>query len=137
MSNTNTNNNLFDMMKVGFRVTIGATASLMETIQDPQKRQETLSQLQAELSRRTQEWVEKGEMTEQEARKTMEELFNQVNQKDQQTTSPTSPSQEDQQTEPSKKPQNSDDPESELRELTEQIVALRSELEQLEKPSNN
>ena len=71
------NNSLLQFIQQGFRVTIGATASLVETIQDPQKRTEALSQLQIELEQKTREWAQKGEVTEQEARRIIDNLMNQ------------------------------------------------------------
>lgn len=60
--------NLTNLIQQGFHLTLGATASLVETLQDPQKRTENLSQISSELSHLANEWAAKGEMTEQEAR---------------------------------------------------------------------
>ncbi len=60
--------NLTQLLQQRFRITLGATASLVETLQDPQKRNQNLSDLRSELNHLTQEWAEKGEVTEQEAR---------------------------------------------------------------------
>ena len=49
------------LLQKGFRVTIGATATLIEVLQN-------LSKLRLELDQLAQEWAEKGEVTEQEAR---------------------------------------------------------------------
>ena len=56
------------LLQKGFRVTIGATATLIEVLQDPQRRDQNLSKLRLELDQLAQEWAEKGEVTEQEAR---------------------------------------------------------------------
>ena len=56
------------LLQKGFRVTIGATATLIEVLQDPQRREQNLSKLRLELDQLAQEWAEKGEVTEQEAR---------------------------------------------------------------------
>ncbi|MDJ0689066.1 MAG: hypothetical protein QNJ41_11200 [Xenococcaceae cyanobacterium MO_188.B32] len=121
------NNSLLQFIQQGFRVTIGATASLVETIQDPQKRTEALSQLQIELEQKTKEWAQKGEVTEQEARRIIDNLINQrargkqpdvTNSNSQSSSNTTSP-------------KNS--VRSDLEELTEQIIALRKDLEILRK----
>ena len=60
--------NLTQLLQQSFRLTLGATASLVETLQDPQKRTDNLDRMQSELSHLATEWAAKGEMTEQEAR---------------------------------------------------------------------
>lgn len=60
--------NLTQLLQQGFHITLGVTASLVETLQDPQKRTENLSQLRSELDQLATELAAKGEMTEQEAR---------------------------------------------------------------------
>jgi polyhydroxyalkanoate synthesis regulator phasin len=56
----------------GFRLTVGATATLLETLQDPHKRADTLSDLQSQWNQIAAEWSEKGEVTEREARQFLE-----------------------------------------------------------------
>lgn len=70
--------NLNQLLQQGFRITLGATASLVETLQNPQKQTENLHQLQLELSQLTAEWAVKGEMTEQEARNFVDHLLSQL-----------------------------------------------------------
>lgn len=122
-------NNLFQVVQQGFRITVGATTSLLETIQDPQKRTKTISELQTELRQKTREWAEKGEITEQEARKMLDNLFRQRGwQSNSETTSTTRKTDS---------AAYSTNVESDLQELTEQIIALRTELEQLRKSKNS
>jgi polyhydroxyalkanoate synthesis regulator phasin len=126
-------NNLLQLLQTGFRVSLGATTSLVETLQDPQKREENLTQLTTELSQRVTEWAQKGEITEQEARRFVEELFRQQRSagsspstgtsSDTVTTSPTSPA--------------SPNVQLELEELTAQISAIRTELEKLRDSESN
>lgn len=120
-------NNIFQTVRKGFQVTVGATASIVETLQDPQKRSEAFTELQAELDQKTQAWAQKGEQTEQEARQFLDGLLRQQgwqtsrqettggdrNGTTQATTSPTI--------------------QSEIQDLTEQIVSLRNQLEDLHK----
>ncbi|HEY9728676.1 MAG TPA: hypothetical protein V6D50_19685 [Chroococcales cyanobacterium] len=126
-------NNLLQLLQTGFRVSLGATTSLVETLQDPQKREENLTQLTTELSQRVSEWAQKGEITEQEARRYIEELFRQQRSagsspptrtsSDTVTTSPTTPA--------------SPSVQLELEELTAQISAIRTELEKLRDSESN
>lgn len=118
------NNNLLQIAQQGFRMTVGAATSLVETVQNPQKRREILSQMQADLSQKTQEWSEKGEVTEQEARKFLDSLFNGqgLDIGNQGTTNPTTAS--------------SKNSTSDLQQLTDEIIALRKELEQIRQSKN-
>ncbi|MBE9168248.1 hypothetical protein IQ238_12230 [Pleurocapsales cyanobacterium LEGE 06147] len=122
-------NSLFQIVQQGFRITVGATTSLLETIQDPQKRAKTISELQTELSQKTREWAQKGEITEQEARRMLDNLFRQRGWRNSETAKTSS--------ETEFTPYStSENVESDLQELTEQIIALRTELEQLRKSKN-
>ncbi|MGB2923761.1 MAG: hypothetical protein WBB82_00495 [Limnothrix sp.] len=113
-----TSTNFFDIVQKGFHVTVGAAASLVETIQDPLKRDVTISEFRTELQTRTTEWSAKGEMTEQEARKFLEKVFQQdkVNNPGSQevTTTVTEV--------------KNADVELEIKALTDQIVLLKAEL---------
>ena len=108
------------LVQKGFRVTLGATASLVEVLQDPEKRDENLSKLNREWSELSAHWAEKGEVTEQEARHFVDTMIAQ------RTHSPASTSATTVAT-PSAPP----DIQLELQELTAQIVAMRAELEQI------
>lgn len=118
------NNTLLQIAQQGFRVTVGAATSLVETVQNPQKRNELLSQMQTDLSQKTQEWAEKGEVTEQEARKFLDNLFNNqglgVNRQEAQSSSTASRS----------------NTTSDLQQLTDEIISLRKELEQIRQAKN-
>jgi polyhydroxyalkanoate synthesis regulator phasin len=120
---------LLQLLHKGFRATLGATTSLIETLQDPQKREQNLSQFRSEFGERFQEWAEKGEITEQEARNLLDSLLRQRNN---QSSSPSSaaptPSES---TTPSSTPTAPPDVQLEMQELTAQIAAIRAELEKL------
>lgn len=51
---------LTDLFHQGFRVTLGATSSLIEILQNPDKRSENLGKIQSQFSELAQEWAEKG-----------------------------------------------------------------------------
>ena len=125
--------NLTQLVQQGFHVTLGATASLVETLQDPQKRNQNLSQLRLELSQMAQEWAAKGEMTEQEARNFVDNMLNQIRNQPPGSTSPASPSTVT--TSPTQPA--SPDLQLELQELTAQLSAIRMELEKLRNPDSS
>lgn len=112
---------LVQLLQNGFRVTLGATASLVEVIQDPEKRHENLSKLNQEWSILSSEWAQKGEVTEQEARNFVDTLLAQ------RTSQPVASDFGTTVTTPSASPEI----QLELQELTAQIVAMRAELETL------
>lgn len=124
--------NLTNLLQQGFHLTLGATASLVETLQDPQKRTENLSQISSELSHLANEWAAKGEMTEQEARNFATNFLNQL-QNQVPTTSETSG------TTVTNTPTEVAPPEVrlDLQELTAQIAAMRAELEELRNSDSN
>lgn len=111
-------NTIFDTIQQGFRTAVGAAASVVETLQDNQKRSQMLSDLNAEWQQKSQEWAEKGTMTEQEARKIIEQFFKGY-------SSGGSKSCEDIQV------KSVDNQSNDIQELTREIVALREEVEKL------
>ncbi|MBD1869594.1 hypothetical protein H6F93_16895 [Leptolyngbya sp. FACHB-671] len=116
---------LLQIVQKGFRVTLGATASLIETLQDPQRRDENLYRLRAELGQLTEEWAVKGEMTEQEARNFVDTI---LSQRAAQTNSSDTPSTPNSSSTATAAPP---DVQLDLEELTAQIAAIRAELERL------
>lgn len=119
---------LVQLMQNSFRLTLGATASLVEVLQSPDKREENLAKLRQEWSKLSEEWVTKGETTEAEARTWVETW---LSQRRQTANSPT-----DGETTPRSASTvgRSSPVQTELQELTAQIAAIRAELEQLRKP---
>lgn len=116
---------LVQLLQKGFRVTLGATASLIEVLQDPDKRDANLSKLGTELSQLAEEWAEKGEMTEQEARSFVDTILaKQANQATTETSSSSTTTVTD-------APTTSPSVQLELQELTAQLAAIRAELEKL------
>jgi polyhydroxyalkanoate synthesis regulator phasin len=119
--------NLMQFMQTGFRVTVGATASLIESLQDEQKRNENINKLGSNWDDLARELEQKGETTEREARQFVDSMWSQPQNGSQ--TEPTG-------TPPSSGPSPSattvePDTQTELQQLTEQIARLREELEQL------
>lgn len=117
------NNAAANLLQKGLRITIGATTTLVETLQDPQKRQQTFTELQSQLSQQTQLWAEKGEITETEAKRWVETWLTQQKQQRTHTSSNSSNS-------TSVTNIRFSDAQREIEELTAQILALKTELEQ-------
>lgn len=116
-------NNLLEFLQTGFRVSLGATASFVEIIQDSQKREDNLSQLRSEFSQKVTEWAQKGEITEQEARNFIDQMLKR------QGNSENPGARETPRDIPT--PAASQNTQQEIEELTAQIAAIRTELEQM------
>jgi len=121
----------------GYYVTLGATSSLIEVIQDPIKREENLKRLSLTFDEITQELAEKGVTVEAEARSYVDSFIaqkvngtaDQPNESgDLTTVNTTAQTVDDNGDAKSKVNANMRD---EIQELTEQLATLRSELEQL------
>jgi polyhydroxyalkanoate synthesis regulator phasin len=69
---------LSQTLQKGFHVTLGATASLIEAIQDPQGSSQKFSALGGDVNRLTEELEVKGVTTEQEARQFVDGIFSQI-----------------------------------------------------------
>ncbi|MDJ0844738.1 hypothetical protein [Crocosphaera sp.] len=110
---------IFQLLQQSFRVGVGLTASILETLQDPQKRHQILSELQQEIAQKTEEWAKKGEITEKEAREFVDQWLKTPSSS---TTSPVSPSSSS---------KTKADVGQEIQQLTEKIITLREELEDL------
>lgn len=108
--------NLSQTIQKGFHLSLGATAALLESLQNAEKRQENLSKMQSDFGRLTEEWAEKGSLTEQEARIYVDTIFNQ------QTAPNTTPAET----------VTEGDFKTQVQELTAQLAALRAELENLQ-----
>ncbi len=125
--------NVMEFLQTGFRVGVGATASLLESIQDPQKREENLADLKLEARDLTRKWAEKGEMTEREARNFVDTLID--HQRSPGETPSSATPQPPGSAPESSPPTSATNPQvyQDLQDLTAQIAALRSELENLQR----
>jgi len=120
--------NVLQLLQKGFRVSLGATTSLVESIQDPQKRDENIAKLSLEWHELAEEWATKGEVTEQEARNLVDNLIAHRNHSS--TTASGNAAAYPNAANPSAPPEI----QLELQELTAQISAIRVELEKLRNP---
>lgn len=125
--------NVMEFLQTGFRVGVGATASLLESIQDAQKREENLADLKLDARDLTKKWAEKGEITEREARNFVDTLIEHQRSPSEPSSSTTPPAPTSSEP-PSSPPTSATNPEvyQDLQDLTAQIAALRSELENLQ-----
>jgi len=120
---------LLEFVQNGFRLSVGAAAALIESLQDSQQREEIIAKLrQSQLSELAAELTKKGEITEQEARDFVDSLWQQQNQKNSQTSSDAPGTSA---TTTTDNPVASPNVQQELQELTAQVSALRAELEKL------
>jgi len=125
-------NNLLDftqLLENGLRFTLGAGTAAVESLQDVRARETTLNRLQTDFEGLSQEWIDKGKITEQEARQFVETLvaqgFASVNSSSASSATVT--------TTATPIPTSLQE---ELKELTAQVVVLRQALEESLKPSN-
>lgn len=120
------------LLQRSFRITLGATTSLLETLQDPQKREANFSELKSKLSQQAEDWAAKGAVTEEEARNLVDRLWQQrpYASRSSSTNPPSNPVTV---THPNPAPQT----QSEIQDLTAQIATLRTELENLRNSDSN
>lgn len=119
-----------EFLKKGFHVTLGATTSVVESLQDSQKREENISQLNLGFDQLSQIWADKGEITESEARKMIDSMATQygVNANPMSSGSSTAPSATSPSIDPSLQ--------QELKTLTNQLANIRLELTQMGNQDN-
>ena len=69
---------LTEAVQKGFRVTLGATASLLDALKDPQGSQAKFSDIGTDMDRLTEELEARGANTEREARELVDDLMTQM-----------------------------------------------------------
>lgn len=111
---------LVQTFQKGYRVTIGATALAIESLQDSQRREENFAMLKSDPNQLIEELAIKGEATEREARNFVDGVFSQ------QPNSTSSPYETS-----APMPARTVAIQHDLQELTAQLAALRAELERL------
>jgi polyhydroxyalkanoate synthesis regulator phasin len=123
--------NLPQMLQTGFHLTLGATSFLIETLQDPLKREENLEKLKSDLGALASELLEKGEMTDREARNFVDTIFSQPGNRENADSESVSPKESDATTDAPPDSVVQPDVKLEIQELTAHMAALRVELEKL------
>jgi polyhydroxyalkanoate synthesis regulator phasin len=110
-----------DFLKKGFHVTLGATTSLVEALQDPLKREETLAKLRLGPNELAEFLAQKGAVTEVEARNFVDGVVAQYGSGSASSTGASSAS-------PYPTPVVDLSLQQDLRDLTAQLAELRSQL---------
>lgn len=128
------NDTLTQLLQKGFRVTLGATTTIVEAIQDPRRREANLSKLTTELSQLAEEWEARGVTTEREARNFVDTIWSQAGQSSTAASYPSSPSTSSIAPSPATAPPA--DVQQDLQELTAQIAAIRAEIERIRDQDN-
>jgi len=128
--------NLPQMLQTGFHLTLGATSFLIETLQDPLKREENLDKLKSDLGQLASELLEKGEMTDREARNFVDTIFSQPGNRENADSESVSPKQSDAATDHHPDSVVQPDVKLEIQELTAHMAALRVELEKLRRENS-
>ena len=124
--------NLPQILQTGFHLTLGSTSFLIETLQDPLKRSKNLDKLtQSDLGLLADELLEKGEMTDREARNFVDTIFSQPGARENAESESVSRQQSDTATDTPPESVVQPDVKLEIQELTAQMAALRAELENL------
>ena len=124
--------NLPQILQTGFHLTLGATSFLIETLQDPLKRSENLDKLnQSDYGLLASELLEKGEMTDREARNFVDTIFSGPGDRENAESESVSHQQSDTETDTSPESVVQPDVKLEIQELTAHMAALRAELENL------
>lgn len=111
-----------DFLKKGFHVTLGATTSLVEALQDPLKREETLAQWRLGPNELAEFLAQKGAVTEVEARNFVDGVVAQYGSGSASSTGSASSAS------PYPNPVVDLSLQQDLRELTAQLAELRSQL---------
>ncbi len=116
--------NIVQFVQKGFHVTLGATSFLVETIQDSQKRDENVAKLGGDFTVLSEEWAAEGAQKELEARQFVETVLGQPSGSPGNFSNPSNFS-----STPSSSPNVANPLYQDLRDLTYQLAAIRTELE--------
>lgn len=123
---------LTETLQKSFRLTLGATASLLEAIQNPQASSQKFSEFGGDVNRITEELEAKGEITEREARQLVDRLIAQAPSFFSQGGFPGQPRTVNTVATPIVDPSI----QSELETLTQQLAELRQEIETLKQQNH-
>lgn len=121
-------NDIFQNVQKGFRVTLGAAGTLVDSLQNPRMGEEAWNKLRTNPDQLVEELAAKGEMTEQEARGFVDGLLNST----QTAASGSAPGRRNN----AGAPTAPADIQADLQVLTTQIAELRKELQSLSEQEN-
>jgi polyhydroxyalkanoate synthesis regulator phasin len=128
MSSEDFTQDLSQMVQKGFRVTLGAASTLIEAIQDPQAQSQKYSEIGTDFNRLSADLAEKGEVTEREARRFVDDLAAQLPEPFSRFTNPPA---SDRTVTAIAMPIVDITVQSDLQALTEELTQIRQEIEQL------
>lgn len=111
------------VVQKGFRFTLGATTSFVESLQDSQKREQNLQRMTSDFEGLAEEWIAQGEVTEQEARSFVDALVQQATGSVPASSATVSTT---------ATPISTSGLETEIKTLTEEVMTLRQEIEKLQ-----
>ncbi len=112
---------LFQMIQTGFRMGVGATTTLVEGLQNPQVYQQNWDKLNTNPDQLLTDFAQKGEVTERDARTLVDQIIG----------NRFGPRPASEMTITTTAVTIAPDVQAELRDLTQQLVTLREELQQL------
>ena len=118
--------NIGEILQKGLHVTLGATATLVEAIQDPAKQGEKFSEINGDWNRLAEDLAVKGQTTEQEARTFVDGVMAQMPNPFTPGGTPGTTTVDTVAT-----PAADAGMQAELEDLTQQLAALRLEIENL------
>ncbi|MBE9078421.1 hypothetical protein IQ241_14140 [Romeria aff. gracilis LEGE 07310] len=125
-----------ELIQKSFRVTLGAAASAVDAVQNPQQSSEKFSDIGTDFERLADELEVKGALTEKEARDFVNGIMSQMPEPFRSASSPfnngDSPSRTTVDT--TATPAINPSVQAELETLTEELTAVRAEIEQLSQP---
>lgn len=119
---------LTELIQKGFRVSLGAAASAVEAIQDPQASATKFSDIGTDFDRLANELEVKGELTEKEAREFVDNVSTNF---DGQWPNPFAPPASNATVNTVAQPVMDTGIQAEIKALTEQLSAIRQEIEQM------
>lgn len=118
---------IFQSVQKGFRVSIGAAGTLIESLQNPRVGEDAINKLRTNPTELADELASRGEVTEREARTFVDGLLNQTRPSGSSSGGDYSPT---------AGPSAPADVQADLQDLITQITALRQELADLGSSNN-
>ncbi|MFE4106058.1 hypothetical protein [Almyronema epifaneia] len=123
-----------ELLQKSFRIALGATATLVEAVQDPAKQSEKFSEINGDWNRLSEDLETKGTVAEQEARRLVDSMMAQVPSP---FNSPTASPHPSTTVSTVNMPKVEVGLQSELEMLTQELEVIRQEIEQLKGSSDS
>ncbi|NEQ32286.1 MAG: hypothetical protein F6K04_15005 [Leptolyngbya sp. SIO4C5] len=123
-----------ELLQKGFRIALGATATLVEAVQDPAKQSEKFSEINGDWNRLSEDLESKGTVAEQEARRLVDSMMTQMPGSFNQgapTDNSSAPAN------PVNMPTVEGGLQLEIEALTQELEQVRRDIEQLQRPADS